>query len=93
MTGTHPAVGRTLHRHPDHADLGAAVAIVRDQRCRVGTDQLACGVVEFHDAIVCPETNLLFGHPCGAVDIGRIRRGGHHRCSPHYHTPKASHPN
>jgi hypothetical protein len=41
------AAGRTLHRHPDHADLRAAIAIIRDQRCRVGTDELACGVVEF----------------------------------------------
>src|ERR1700722_16925266 len=43
------AVGRTLYRHPDHADLQAAVAIDRDQRCRGGTDELACDFVDFHD--------------------------------------------
>jgi hypothetical protein len=50
------AVGRALHHDPNHADLRAAVAVDRDQRCRVGTEELACCVVEFHgcDRIPAP---------------------------------------
>ena len=47
-------VGGTLHRHPDHADVRAAVAIDRDKRCRVGTEELACDVVEFRCSLRSP---------------------------------------
>src|SRR5262249_52806089 len=70
------AVGRTPHRHPDHADLRAAVAIDRDQRCRVRTDELACDVVEFHDGhcvlLVYPYDEEAVRKPTARQQINRF---------------------
>src|ERR1700741_5602788 len=63
------AVGRLLQHQPNQAPLRAAVAIDCHQCRRVGTDQLACSVVEVHPV----------SYPSSTWDV-HMRRSATHLC-------------